>query len=190
MNAKDIITEDMWQKYKELKTLSRVAEFFNVSRAFVTNRFIKNNLPYDKKNIYSFDKDFFKKDTPESFYVAGFLAADGWLYKKKDGINGLSYIIGLSLKEEDKSHIEAIQKLLKSNHKLHKRVIKNSKRDPLYNDSITYTLQICSKDLFNDIKRFGLLPKKSLTYKMPQQLLDHKYIKYFLLGYFDGDGSI
>jgi hypothetical protein len=79
---------------------------------------------------------------------------------------------------------------MKSNHKLYKRIVKNSKRDPKYNDTITYTLLIYSPEYVDDLTRFGIISNKSLTYKMPDWIKNHNYINSFLAGYFDGDGSI
>lgn len=138
---------------------------------------------------YLFDKDFFKKETAESFYVAGFIAADGWIYSPENS-NRKRFELGLSLKEEDKSHLEKIQKIIGSNHKLYKRIIKNSKRDPKYNDSVSYTLLISSLDYVKDLEKFNIIPNKSLIYEFPLWLKTHNNVSSFLAGYFDGDGSI
>lgn len=36
-------------------------------------------LPHKKHKKYTCDDDFFSRDNPESFYWAGFIAADGFL---------------------------------------------------------------------------------------------------------------
>jgi len=139
---------------------------------------------------HTFNKDFFKEETCESFYLAGFIAADGWIYEKIDSRNKKHNDIGISLKENDKSHLQKIQNMIKSNHKLYKRVIKNSKRNLKYNDSISYTLLLYSPEYIEDLKKFGIHSNKSLTYNLPDHIKNHKYINSFLAGYFDGDGSI
>jgi hypothetical protein len=58
---------------------------------------------------YDLDHDFFSNDTEESFYVAGFLAADGW--KIHRSLN--SYVIGLSLAAKDVDHLKIIRDLMK-----------------------------------------------------------------------------
>jgi len=136
------------------------------------------------------DINFFKQEDPAVFYVAGFLAADGWLHQTKKG-NSLSNNIGLSLKEQDLHHLEKIAKLIGYKNKIYKRLVKNSLRNPTYKDTITYTIGFDNKIVFNDLKnRFNLTPKKSLDYRFPDWILNHKNINYFLLGYFDGDGSL
>lgn len=140
---------------------------------------------------YTLNESFLSKESPESFYVAGFLAADGWVkIVQKKNTRHLRYDVCLSLKEEDKEHLEKIKKLFETQKPLYKRLVKNSLRNPLYNDTITYSLNLYSKNIFEDLKRFNVTPNKSLTYQFPEWLLSHKYVNHFMRGYFDGDGSI
>jgi hypothetical protein len=187
---KNILNEELVAKYKELGTLVSVAKYFGVSNEAIRKRFIKHNLEYKEKLYCTFNQDFFSVDTPETFYLAGFLAADGWIYNPIDKNGNQHHEVGISLKEDDVGHLEKIKILIGSDHKLYRRVVKNSKRNLKYNDSITYTLQIYSPQFINDLGRFGIFSKKSLTFDMPIWLQEHKLVKYFLLGYFDGDASI
>ena len=76
--------EQVIEKYQELKTLKEVAKFFNVSNEGIRKFFVKNNIPYTKAISYNHDKNFFATDTEDSFYWAGFIAADGNITDKKD----------------------------------------------------------------------------------------------------------
>ena len=120
---------------------------------------------------YTINSKFFEHDTPEAFYVAGFLAADGCVR-----IQNGRHIITISLKEEDMLHLKKIQRLMNSDHLLYKRIVKNSLRNSEYKDSITYTLSICNTKIFNDLKRFNIFPNKSLTYVLPKEIKNHKYV--------------
>lgn len=55
-----------------------------------------------------FDEDFFSRDNEESFYVAGFLAADGW-----KGRTSNSFLQGIQLSVKDDEHLVNIKNLLK-----------------------------------------------------------------------------
>lgn len=139
---------------------------------------------------YSLDTTIFSQETPASFYLAGFIAADGNIYTDVDKQGKKHFDLGISLKEGDRPHLEKIKKLMGSDHKLYRRVIKNSKRNPNYRDSISYTLFVYAPELLKDLQSFGITSSKSLTYKMPEWLINHDMVKHFMLGYFDGDGSI
>jgi len=187
---KNITNEEVLKKYQELKTLNKVAKYYGVCRAAITNYMVKNNIPYNKKVYKTLNEDFFSTDTPESFYVAGFIAADGNIYDNIDSSGKKHWTISISLKEEDRCQLENIQKLIGSNHTLYKRIVRGGKRNPKYNDSITYSLSIFSKKYCQDLRRFGIEHRKSHTYVIPQWIKKHQFIRHFLLGYFDGDGSI
>lgn len=42
--------------------------------------------------------------------------------------------------------------------------------------------------MINDLKRFGIGPRKSFTYVMPEWMISHPLRHHFLRGYVDGDG--
>ena len=50
-------------------------------------------------------------------------------------------------------------------------------------------MSITSKEIFDDLSRFNIVPRKSLIYTFPEWLINHKYVNHFMRGYFDGDGS-
>lgn len=187
---KNITDEELITKYEELGTLVSMAKYFGVSDEAMRKRFIKHNLEYKEKFYCTFNQYFFSTNTPEAFYLAGFLAADGWICRAINKSGQKHCEVGISLKEEDMAHLEKIKVLLGSNHKLYRRLVKNSKRNPAHNDSITYTLLIYSQQLINDLERFGIFSRKSLNFDIPVWLREHSLVKHFLLGYFDGDASI
>jgi LAGLIDADG-like domain len=141
-----------------------------------------------RESCYFVNENFFDDETPEAFYIAGFIAADGCLYDQKK--SNKPNILNITLALKDKNHLEKIKNLLQFAGPLH--LGGQEKR----NDNGTLTicenisLQICSTKICNSLKRFGLGERKSLTYKMSKWLLTHPLVNYFLLGYFDGDGHI
>lgn len=145
----------------------------------------------NKKPQYTLNKDFFNHDTPEVFYVAGFIAADGCVHQKRKHkiANGANYLT-LLLKEEDRDHLDKIRQLIGWSKPLDRKINKNSKINSKYKDRVQYYFQIGSTDLCKSLLRFNINERKSLTYSMPEWLISHKYLNYFLLGYFDGDGCI
>lgn len=121
--------------------------------------------------LYQYDRNFFKKiDSDEKAYVLGLLYADG---------NVINSQMQLWLNDVDL--LENVRFLLKSNHP-----IKNYKRQPKI-----FKYMIGSIELVDDLIKLGCVPNKSLILKFPtEDQVPEKFIGSFMLGYFDGDGSI
>ena len=88
--------KDLYKKHKSLKIVSKI---IGCSAEGLRKKMIKNGISVNKRIRYSFNERFFSEDSEASFYWAGFIAADGCLYKK-------TLSIGLSSK--DKCHLQKI----------------------------------------------------------------------------------
>jgi hypothetical protein len=126
-----------------------------------------------------FDEDFFSRDNEASFYVAGFMAADGWKCRASDGyVNG----IGLSTKDED--HLLLIKNLIK-----YEGNLKYSNETlPSGYVSEKCSLKFSSPKTFQDLEIFNVTEAKTYTYCMPEWLTYHPLVHHFMRGYIDGDG--
>lgn len=174
-------TEEVIKKYEELKTLKAVANYFNVHPEVLRKFFIKNNLQYNKKIIYSHDENFFSRDTEESFYWAGFIAADGNITDKND--------FTLSLKKSDYDHILKFKVAINSNAPItitepENRIIDGI--ETLHTGSAI--IRFRANEWAKELKRFNIIPNKTKTYSIPKIVLKHSLFKHFIRGYFDGDG--
>ena len=193
-----------WHWDENLKH-SEIAEIIFIPRPTVTRWFHQFKVPtqsctrFTNKNLWSyrlderpkaktkikkefpwkFNKDFFKKWTPEMAYVLGFLFADGYVFKNPRGSCFFCFC------STDREIIERIKKVIGSNHTVG---IKNRNLQNKHWKTC-YTLQIGSKDIFNDLKnRFGIIQNKSLVIKFPKVPKD--FFGDFIRGYFDGDGGV
>lgn len=176
---------ELENEYNILGSLSKIAIKYNVARQTVTNRFIKLKIPYkSKKHKFSSNEDFFLLENEKSFYWAGFVAADGCLYKRKDGFKQLT----IKLASKDKNHLESFKKDIETNAPI--SLYKNHHRNEKWNDTEQYQLRIASHKIFDSINKFGITPRKTKTYDLPDQILLNKFFNHFLRGYFDGDGCI
>ena len=126
---------------------------------------------------YSSNEDFFKKWTSEMAYVLGYLYADG-------SLEDASYLRGkyVRVSSVEKGNIIKIKKILNSKHTI------TEKKPTTKNGKTGYLLRIGSHILYDDLIKLGLYPNKSLTVKFPQ--IPKKFLNYFVLGYFDGDGCV
>lgn len=121
-------------------------------------------------------------DSPSKAYILGFIAADGSLVKSSVGN---TYYLTITIKYEDKSILDFIQKELKSKYKLLEI------RKLSYGKEVHHIrLQFSNKSITNDLMKHGILPRKSLTMTNIIENIPIEYRDAFIIGYFDGDGSI
>lgn len=153
-------------------SLTKASKKLGLDRSTVTKWAKEAGLPISinggakKINEFSFSNI----DSEDSAYWLGFLYADGWVMDSNS--------VGLSLQKGDIVHIEKYKKFLKYEGKI-------------YEFPNAYSLQFRNKIIGNDLKRLGCIPNKSLKLKFPSKdIVDMNYVKYFIRGYFDGDGSI
>lgn len=136
------------------------------------------------KNEHFFDKI----DTEEKAYWLGFLFADGCLCGPtrtvKDKIKPY-YRIEVSLKSEDKDHLEKLRSALEMEAPV-------AMSHTNYPNSDRCRLGWNSKHMWNVLNSYGCTPKKSLTLKFPNiNIFSNKIlIKDFIRGYVDGDGCL
>lgn len=116
------------------------------------------------------NNDFFKSWTPAMAYVLGVVFTDGCVQ------NNL-----LSIGQKEPELLEKVRALMCSNHPLRfspKRGVAGE----------LYQLPIYNKKIYDDLVGFGLKAPKSRTIRFPD--IPAEYIRHFLRGCWDGDGSI
>ncbi|MBU3895965.1 hypothetical protein KKG36_01460 [Patescibacteria group bacterium] len=120
-------------------------------------------------------------------YVLGFLYADGYI----EDAGKSSRTQYISFGSKDKEIIELIRSVLGSKHIINYRIPSKVffPGGKTYKCAEFYKLRIGSKKWFRDLLRLGLVPKKSLIIKFPNNIPD-KYFGHFVRGYFDGDGCV
>lgn len=166
---------------QEQKSLREIGEKFNCSRSVIVKVIDKHEIPKRiKTNKYKADYDKFEKiDSDEKAYWLGFIAADGCVYTRE--INA-SVLINLSRKDRD--HIEKFKFFMNSNAKIKDFI----QTEGFSNNSQMSKIVLNSKKMAQDLINKGIVSKKSLILKPP--LIEEKYYNSFIMGYFDGDGSI
>jgi hypothetical protein len=104
-------------------------------------------------------------------------------------ISIIDYRFLISVSKNDEDHLKLVRNLLESTNPIKNYLIKNSKKNPKWNDVWESKLLITSKQIANDLIKFNIVPKKSLIYTFPKWLEKHPLKHHFMRGYFDGDGS-
>lgn len=133
--------------------------------------------------LYKTNDAFFKEDTEKSFYVAGFIVADGYLHREK---NRNRYRISIELSSKDEDHLNKIRTAMSSTAKIFRR----RRYDPRFMEiSNVSSIGINSKEIYEDLPKFGIVPNKSKIYKIPEWIKDHPLKSHFMRGILDGDGG-
>lgn len=138
-----------------------------VSRASILG--IKKNIRPVRKSKYSIDINYFKDmDTSEKNYWYGFLWADGSVYK-----NNFEF----TLQKRDTYILEEFKKAIASTHLIKSHCKYNTNR-----------FCISSMGLIRDLKKLNITERKSYSDLTP--LVNEEFFFSFLMGIFDGDGTV
>lgn len=166
---------------KENKSLSFIGELFNCNRNVIKRILIESNVPLRQRtHKYSANYDIFEKiDSNEKAYWLGFLAADGCNYQRKQNA---SIIINIHQKD-----IEQLKKF-KNFCQTEAEIVSYITSVGFSNNTPMCKIVLNSKKMSLDLADKGIVPQKSLILKPPK--IEQKYYLPFILGYFDGDGSI
>jgi hypothetical protein len=120
---------------------------------------------------------FLEITNPWESYFLGFLMADGCVTKNK---------ISLSILKEDEKILHNFLDKIYPKNKPIIGIRKLSEKNEKWGDIAS--INICSQEIYNNVKKYGLLERKTKMLVYPNNLPD-KLFSHFLRGYFDGDGS-
>lgn len=131
-----------------------------------------------KYRIKHIKHDYFSKANinkfPERLIIVGFIAADGCVHHKNIGQNLLIF----NISKKDKTSLNMINsEISNGTRKLFEQRQTNS-----------LNLNFPSNQICDDLIRFNIRPRKTANYDLPD--LNAYQMKYFLRGYFYGDGCI
>lgn len=133
------------------------------------------------KRLYPVNENYFEKFNEDSSYLLGLICADGNIELNK---NSNPCRLNISLKREDISLLEIVKQKLEFAGPV--KIYSKKLNGKIFPQAI---LRISSRILCQKLFNIGIINKKSLCLK-PLKQLPPIYIKDFIRGYFDGDGSI
>jgi len=173
---KNVTIDDLISKYKELQSLRKVGKALGIHKSKV-GYYLKKAGLLNKPVRHTCNDNYFSQDTPGSFYWAGFIAADGCVKLKDKKYKQLS--VGLATKDD--GHVIKLKDTLCFSGPISRRTDKAGCKSS--------GICISSDQLFDDLARFNIVPRKSLIYTFPEWLIEHPLVNHFMRGYNDGDGS-
>lgn len=167
--------------YDSEGSVSGVARALGVSRKVVANAMKNLGVEYSSTyRKYSINDQFFSQSLEDEnqFYWAGFLASSANI------VVADSYRIELNVALIDKPYLQKMVHDMDGNVPVRTAVV--FLRGERYYEARTV---ISSKQLVHDLARFNVVPKKKRTYTMPSWLMQHRLLRHFLRGWFDGRGG-
>ena len=183
---KIIFTDEQIEQILDLylnqhKTQKAIGEQFNVSRPVIKRILSEHNISGIKNNHkYNADyRKFEKIDSAEKAYWLGFIAADGCNY-----IRELNASVIINISRQDREHLEKFQKFMNAD----VAIVDHIQTDGFSSNSLMSKIVFNSVEMAQDLNKLGITPRKSLTLSPPK--IEEQYFLPFILGYFDGDGSL
>ena len=175
--------EFILKSYQEGKSVRQIANtlceyeqpIYNLLKRYLN---LKSFLP-NQGNI----KYFSEINSYSKAYIVGFIAADGSLVKTKT-----TTTLTITVKYEDKEILEFIKSEIGNEHKLLEIKRKSSFDNNKYIHHIRYA--ISNNQITTDLINLGINYNKSLSMKNIILNIPYEYRDAFILGYFDGDGSV
>ncbi len=169
--------------YKNASFLS-ISKEFNVSpqmiKRVVSERGVKIKSLRDYRMVYDVNENYFNKiDSEEKAYWLGFLYADGVVNEDENLIRiNLSYI--------DRNHLVKFKNSVASTHPI-KTTTKKTKEKTYKGVYIGFK----TEKMVVDLVEKGCYQRKSKTLLFPtSEIVPNEFLRHFIRGYFDGDGSI
>lgn len=182
---KIVITNEIKKEIESLLTLGlrpkEIATKVNIAYPTINSYLHNLGLRFrpDRGNQHYFNNI----DSYAKAYIAGFIAADGALVKTKSTIS-----LTITIRYEDKEVLEFIKKEIGNEHKL-----QEIRRPSSYDNSKTIhhiRYVISSKIIACDLNKLGITQNKSLSMGNIITNIPYQYRDAFIIGYFDGDGSV
>lgn len=183
-NEKELTEEEinniLHEYYKCELTTREIQEKFKLTRRALPAIFKAHNINSHRKKRYTLDEKYFANvNTEEKAYWLGYLFADGFIGTEKT--NNIVF----SQKENDREIIDQFAKDIKYTGKLRtaspgNQAFKNSQSQVVINFS--------SPEMTQDLYRLKLTPNKISREEIPP--IKSEFLRHFIRGYFDGDGSI
>jgi len=167
----------------EKKSLEDIARLYKVSRVAIYNKIKKYGIKQRSKSearieaqkqgklpqqFFDINENFFSTWSPEMAYVLGLIITDGCISRTGR----------VSLSMNDNELLEKVKKVMGSEHKI----------EPSKHQKGLYYFHFAREKLVEDLRKFGIFPRKSLTVKFPDVPQD--FLTHFIRGVFDGDGTV
>lgn len=178
------IVEELYKEYLTGKSVCALEREHKIDHSTIYGAFKKYGFKTRSNKInsrkYHLDENAFSViNTPEKAYWIGFLSSDGYV-----SLNNGQKIVGFAIHKKDRKQVEKFRKFLNADYPIHDYTQKTT-----YGVTEFSRIAVTSDKLYNDVVANGVVEHKTNILE-PPKLVPYGLIKYYILGYFDGDGSI
>lgn len=179
--TKEYLIEEHYNKKRSVRDIAREHNCSHTNVSKYLKRFGIKNKTKIKGNeyarIYNINHDYFEIiDSHEKAYWFGFVYADGYVMKKGSG----SDTFRVTLAKRDEAHLEKLR------NKFGDMKISNYTQKGTGHKAVYFS--VSSSKLISDMEKLNMTFPKFKRKGLPY--IQNKYFYSFLLGVFDGDGSI
>lgn len=141
-------------------------------------------------HVPKFNQDYFEViDSERKAYWLGFIMADGGIIEKvgvKGTITGKT--LSVEIKKDDDYLLKELVKDLEADKKV-KYCYSEKQRGEFKKPKHNAYIRFGSRKMCDDLEKYGIVPRKSLiTNNIPD--IPKEYIRHYIRGFFDGDGSV
>lgn len=180
------MNEEIIKLYQNGESMREIAKLTHHSRNTISKILKENNIHVRYQNetskIYTCNESYFKEiNSPDKAYWLGFLMADGFIESKRKNGNQK---FGVTLQIKDEKHLYKFKEALNATNPI--KIYKGSG----YNkDGLFAKILITSQQIVDDLSKYGVVEHKTGIEQIPQNI-PMRFVRDFIRGYFDGDGSI
>lgn len=176
-------TNEILTRYANNQSQQSIADALGLSRRVVKRILTENSDKItlrERTSKYQANYNVFENiDTPEKAYWLGFLAADGCNYQREHNAS-----IIVNIHQQDISHLMKFKEFCQAD----AEIVTYTATAGFSNNTPMCKMTLNSKKMSEDLADKGVTPRKSLTLEPPK--INKEFFLPFILGYFDGDGSI
>lgn len=168
-------------EYKNGTSQIIIMKKYKISAKKLVKILKKNVVPIRERQKHKLNKDYFLKiDSKYKAYFLGLIMADGCVYKSRPTDTEVGKF-AISLQERDYYLLSKLKEEIEIDKEL-----KFTERDETRQN--TYTLSFADGVFCKNLYTLGCTDRKSFTLLFPK--IEKQFLSSFILGYFDGDGSI
>ena len=167
-------------------TAKQLAEQYGCSRSTILKLWMDHNYHKPLGFSYYVDNDYFSKiNTANKAYIVGLIASDGNVYKRKGHQGQIRFCFQNGSSEYNL--LKCILNDMQATHPIKKETRTNNNQEYEY-----ISATIVSEQIYNDLLNIGIIPQKTWSMNIGNIMsnIPKEFIRDFLRGYFDGDGSI
>lgn len=190
-NSKNITDEEFINTCNSSRSMAEAARKLNIPFTTFSRRAKKlgcyhtnqsgKGFTKNREQKYTLDEEYFKIWTPQMSYWLGFIVADGSIHNK---------VFSIDLSIRDKDHLQCFVDDIASTDIIREYAHKNKQKDGTYKEYKAVHFKTRNKKFIQSLRDKGIEEQKTYIDRDYISQVPDEYKPYFIIGLFDGDGSV